>query len=227
MKDTTFSCSHLSNSLFLSARKQFEMSKSSTTAKAKACCLFSRQCVPVGSDYSSNPQSPGEYEILSCVNLGRMKYRLRCCSVQHASGNREYTRKVVLNMKNLLDAMKASRKYLWTPRRCTFRYGRDLWLHRCRRHCTWTLSYEKNLEIFKNSEFENIKELFHITRMVIEGNSEIKSVFSADVAGSLWEKSVLLTDQAIKWTKARVFVYSVSVLCMGKCSVLRCIQKVE
>ena len=33
-------------------------------------------------------------------------------------------------------------------------------------------SYEKNLEIFKNSEFEN-KGLLSITRMMIEGNSEI------------------------------------------------------
>ena len=33
-------------------------------------------------------------------------------------------------------------------------------------------SYEKNLELFKNSEFENIKCSFGITRMMIEGNSE-------------------------------------------------------
>ena len=35
-------------------------------------------------------------------------------------------------------------------------------------------SYEKNLELFKNSEFENIKDLFGITRMIIEGNSKNK-----------------------------------------------------
>ena len=38
-------------------------------------------------------------------------------------------------------------------------------------------SYEKNLALFENSEFENIKGLFGITRMMIEGNSEIKNVF--------------------------------------------------
>ena len=32
-------------------------------------------------------------------------------------------------------------------------------------------SYEKNLKLFKNSEFENIKDLFGITRKIIEGNS--------------------------------------------------------
>ena len=46
-------------------------------------------------------------------------------------------------------------------------------------------SYEKNLELFKNSEFESIKGLFGITRLMIEGNSEIKNVFPADVASSL------------------------------------------
>ena len=58
--------------------------------------------------------------------------------------------------------------------------------------------------------------LFGITRMMIEGNSEIKNVFTADVASSLWGKPVLLKEQAIKWTKARVYVYSDSVLCLGK-----------
>ena len=51
---------------------------------------------------------------------------------------------------------------------------------------------------------------------MIEGNSDIKNVFSADVASSLWRKSTLPNDQAIKWTKARVYVYSDSVICLEK-----------
>ena len=31
-------------------------------------------------------------------------------------------------------------------------------------------SYEENLELFKNSEFQNITGLFGITRMMIEGS---------------------------------------------------------
>ena len=46
-------------------------------------------------------------------------------------------------------------------------------------------SYEKNWEIFKNFEFENIKGSFSITRMMIEENSEIKNVFSADAVGKI------------------------------------------
>ena len=52
--------------------------------------------------------------------------------------------------------------------------------------------------------------------MMIEGNSEIKNVFTAGVASSLWEKPVLLKEQAIKWREARFFVYSDSMLCLGK-----------
>ena len=57
--------------------------------------------------------------------------------------------------------------------------------------------------------------LFGITRMIIEVNSEVKNVFPADVASSLWGKLVLLKEQAIKWTKARVYVYSLRVM-LGK-----------
>ena len=32
-------------------------------------------------------------------------------------------------------------------------------------------SHEKKIELFKNSELENIKGLFGISRMMIEGNS--------------------------------------------------------
>ena len=56
-------------------------------------------------------------------------------------------------------------------------------------------SYEKNLETFKNSEFENVKGLFGITRMMIEGNSEIKNVFPADVASSPWENPYCLKNK--------------------------------
>ena len=48
---------------------------------------------------------------------------------------------------------------------------------------------EKNLEVFKNFEFENSKGLFGNTKMMIEGNSEIENVFPADVASSLWEET--------------------------------------
>ena len=68
MNDTTFPAATFPNShYFLSAGKQSEMSKrtqessspGSPTAKAKACCLVSRESVSVGHDYSSNLKNPG------------------------------------------------------------------------------------------------------------------------------------------------------------------------
>ena len=76
--------------------------------------------------------------------------------------------------------------------------------------------YKKKMELFKNSELENIKGLFGISRLIVEGNSEVKNVFPGDVASSLWGKLVLLKEQAIKWTKARVYVHSDPTLCSGK-----------
>ena len=75
-------------------------------------------------------------------------------------------------------------------------------------------NYTMNLEIFKNSEFENIESLFNVMNMMIAGNSEIKNLFPEDSANPSWERSTLPIDQAIEWTKARIYVYSDPVLCM-------------
>ena len=58
-------------------------------------------------------------------------------------------------------------------------------------------SYENNFELFKYSEKESIKGLFRITRMVIEGNSEINNVFTADVASSFWENPCCLKNKQL------------------------------
>ena len=155
----------------------------------------------------------GEYEILSSVDQGR-KYKLRklfcsAClgkprvwhrkfwrSLRNGSfGNREYIRKVVQNMKDRLGHNES----VWEMCMDLEKIHISIWTRFMASSMKAALhmdpSYEKNLEIFKNSEFENIRGLFSITKMMIEGNSEIKNVFSADVASSLWEKPVLLKEQ--------------------------------
>ena len=223
MNDTTFSRSHLIQPFFSFRRKPSEMSKRSQESsspgspmvKAKACCLVSRQCVSLGQDYSSNPNSPESTRDSQVWPWEERNEKSRWYSVQHASGNRARD-KSFRTLETNSDTMKASRTYRSTLRRCTFRYGRDLWLHRCRQHCTWT---ELRREFGIVQEFwiwEHIKGLFGIAWMMIKGNSEIKNVFPADIASSLWKKPVWLKEQALKWTKARVYVYSDSVLCLSK-----------
>ena len=112
-------------------------------------------------------------------------------------------KKTFRTWKTESDAMKASRKHWWIQRRCTLRCGRDLWLHRCGRHCTWARVTKASkacsgLQVWWSKDFQKLR------------------MYSADVASSLTEKSVLLDDQAIRWTKARVYVYSDSVFCLVK-----------
>ena len=92
------------------------------------------------------------------------------------------------------DSMKLSRKYRSTLRRYIFRHGRDLWLHRCRRHCTWTRVTKRIWNCSRILNLRTSKGLFGITRVMIEGTSEIKIVFPTDVASSLWENMYCLKN---------------------------------
>ena len=76
-------------------------------------------------------------------------------------------------------------------------------------------SYTENLEVVKNSECENIESMFNITRKMIGENSDIMNVSSLETVGSSLERITLLNDQAMKWAKARRYVHSDSVLCLG------------
>ena len=64
-------------------------------------------------------------------------------------------------------------------------------------------SFTENLEVFKNPDFENIE------------SSEILNVTSLETSSLSWERFTLLNDQAMKWAKARVYVYSDSVFGLG------------
>ena len=73
-----------------------------------------------------------------------------------------------------------------------------------------------NLEVYKNKNFENIASLFNIThKLIMELSEEILNVKWLESSSPSWTRSVLSHDQALKWAKAKVFVYSDSVLCLG------------
>ena len=145
-------------SLFLAATKRSQESSSpgSPTAKAKACCLVSRHGVSVWQDCSSNAKIPVSTRDSQVWTWDERSAKSGWYSVQHASETESMVQKILEVSQRRLpretestcdksfktrktdsDSMKASRKYRWTPRKCTFQYGRDLWLHRCRQHCTW------------------------------------------------------------------------------------------
>ena len=79
------------------------------------------------------------------------------------------------------------------------------------------LQYQENLAAYRNTNFEELKTLFDITqRLIVEQSFEILDVSSMIYTFSLWMRSTLCHDQVIKLAKAKVHVYSDSVLCLGK-----------
>ena len=68
-------------------------------------------------------------------------------------------------------------------------------------------NYLANLEVYKNTNFEEIPSLFNITqRLILQHSEEILNVNTIDSEFPSWTKSVLSHDQVIQWTKAQVRV---------------------
>ena len=68
-----------------------------------------------------------------------------------------------------------------------------------------------NSGIYKNTKFENIWSVINITLMK-EHAEEILNAECLDYSSPSWTRSILATDQAVKWAKAKVCVYADSVL---------------
>ena len=194
----------------MSNRSQESSSPGSPTAKARACCLVSRESVPVRQNHSSNPQSQVSTRDSQVRTWEERFTKSRWCSVQHASknreygygsedsgglsethasGNRKYTRKVVQNMKDRLRHDESSSDISMNSEKMHTSIWTRFMASSMQAALLMDPTYENNLELLKNSEFESIKGLFGITRMMIEGNSEIKNGFTADVASSLLEET--------------------------------------
>ena len=73
------------------------------------------------------------------------------------------------------------------------------------------------LEVYKNTNFEELQNLFDIhQKLVPYKQAEILNVKTIDCASPSRTRWSLAHDQAIKWFKAKVRVYSDSVFCLGK-----------
>ena len=56
----------------------------------------------------------------------------------------------------------------------------------------------QNLEVSKNSEFEDIESLFNITKKLVSENSDIRNVNYMDTTSPSWTRSTLLGGRALK-----------------------------
>ena len=88
-----------------------------------------------------------------------------------ASGNREYTRRVVQNIKNQLRHDESISEISINSEKMHISMWTRFLASSMQAALHMDPSYENNLELFKNSEFESIKGFIGITRMMIEGNS--------------------------------------------------------
>ena len=79
-------------------------------------------------------------------------------------------------------------------------------------------NFNATLEAYRNTNFEELKNLFDITqRLILEHETEILNVSPIDWTAPSWTKSTLTHDQVITWTQAKVhFVYSDTVLSVGE-----------
>ena len=68
----------------------------------------------------------------------------------------------------------------------------------------------------KNTQINNIEGLFNVTTNLIADNTEIRNVKRLEWGSHSWTRSTLFNDRAIQLTKAKVYVYSDSVLCLGR-----------
>ena len=76
---------------------------------------------------------------------------------------------------------------------------------------------ENNLFTDKNTDFEELKALCDITQtLILEQKLEIKHATTIEGQFTLWMRSTLAHDIALKWAKAKAHVYSDSVLCLGR-----------
>ena len=76
--------------------------------------------------------------------------------------------------------------------------------------------YEENLRTTKNTDFDEIKPSFNITRNLIldqeHKRCEISTIHWCEIP---WMRGTQLHEDAIKFSTVRVYVFSDSVLCLG------------
>ena len=118
----------------------------------------------------------------ACLGKPRVRHRKFWRSPRNASlGKPKVHAKVVQNMKDRLGHDESVSEISMDSEKMHISIWTRFMVSSMQAALHMDPSYEKNLEIFKNSEFENIKGLFKITRMMIEGNSDIVDETSISV----------------------------------------------
>ena len=78
--------------------------------------------------------------------------------------------------------------------------------------------YLENLQSTKNQPQRTVKQLFDVTKKLIMDQKEIPGISVIDWQQSSSKRTTLLTDRAVQLSTAKTYVFSNSVLCMGRIS---------
>ena len=79
------------------------------------------------------------------------------------------------------------------------------------------LNYTENVEAYKKTNFEQVQNLFNVTKtLILEHSEEILNVKTIGSTSPAWTRLTLSHDKVTRWTKAKERVYTDSALCLGK-----------
>ena len=78
------------------------------------------------------------------------------------------------------------------------------------------INYLENLHSDKNQAQRTRKQLFNVSKKLITDQTEIRGVSKIDRHSHSWQRTSLLSDKGIQLSTAKAFVFSASVLCLGK-----------
>ena len=76
--------------------------------------------------------------------------------------------------------------------------------------------YEANLRYVKNHLWKSVGLLFNETRKLISEQKEITGVITFGFKGATWMSTSSLCEKTYQFTNAKAYVFSDSVLCVGK-----------
>ena len=74
----------------------------------------------------------------------------------------------------------------------------------------------ENLHSTKSQAHRTIKQFFDVSQKLITAQTETQGISKIGWYTHSWQRTILLTDKAVQLSTAKVFVFSDSVLCLGK-----------
>ena len=76
--------------------------------------------------------------------------------------------------------------------------------------------YDANLRYVKHTRWETAGQLFRETEKLVRGQTETSGISTIDFQDSRWMSTSLLHSRAYQYSTAKAYVFSDSVLCLGK-----------